>query len=751
MGVWDTIAGMFGAQTRAAGYDLNTRDLAGFLREYESERAVSQPISFAPSQIPSVKGIGSQPPDERLLQEVRGWQAIATRAIADRVAGLELQVGHMVQEGSRSTFDPQPKHPLQTLLDRPSPLHSRRNTLHLIANYVVTLGEAYLLKVGSDAGLTVELYVMLGGSVSPVLSAGVVSGYLVRDGSGTETPIAAEDVVRVWRPDPESLYTSVGFLGPQAIAADSSKFLSEHLRRHFERDATPRIILEPAKDAVAPGPKEERRFNLRWLARYNRRKGTLVGVPTRLPVGYTAKEFAAHGGTSELVPLLAHWRDQTLMAYGVPRSIVGDVVDANRAAAETNQLVFDRHTITPITDLIADALTHQLAQPEHGDAVVRFAEFVSEDSEHRLAEEQQDLSLKVRSIDQVREDRGLEPVTWGELPVGSPIDTPYTGEEPEPLELEPLEPNEPDEPPEDDDEDPEGDRSRAQTLAGWDGRARMEWQRTLDRERLFVPRFRAEMRRLFEQQARLTLNALRPSLELTRSRVHLSQQDFARASIQDMLAALRALFKSERFVELFRIRVEPIRREAMLRTGSDALDSAAALTGASLPGFQFTPQVQAELLRQASTFAEVVNATTFKELNLNLHRALADGAALGEPVDVLAKRIEGQIRGTYASRKRRAKVIARTELLQATQSAQVEGFRQSGVVERKRWNTSLDESVRDSHRINGQTRDLDEPFLLPADADGPAELAEAPGRGVGGERLSAHNTIGCRCFVTPEV
>jgi uncharacterized protein with gpF-like domain len=76
----------------------------------------------------------------------------------------------------------------------------------------------------------------------------------------------------------------------------------------------------------------------------------------------------------------------------------------------------------------------------------------------------------------------------------------------------------------------------------------------------------------------------------------------------------------------------------------------------------------------------------------------------------------------------------------AVQSAQVQGFKQTGVVERKMWNTSLDASVRDSHEIEGQTVGLDDLFTLSngAQARAPADAS-----------LGAGDRINCRCFVNP--
>jgi hypothetical protein len=206
------------------------------------------------------------------------------------------------------------------------------------------------------------------------------------------------------------------------------------MRQHWQRDATPKTVMEAQEGATLPTAGAKAAWEADWRKRYDARFGTLRGLPGWIPPGFKIKELAAFGGVHEMVPLLAHFRDQILMANGVPRSTLGDVVDANRAAAETNSYVFDRNTILPKVELIADALTWQLAKDFDPTLMVKFKKFVADDKEFLLKSERQDLEMKVRSINQVlEEDRDREPVTWGDLPVGTHADTPYDGTEPEPL------------------------------------------------------------------------------------------------------------------------------------------------------------------------------------------------------------------------------------------------------------------------------------------------------------------------------
>lgn len=93
-----------------------------------------------------------------------------------------------------------------------------------------------------------------------------------------------------------------------------------------------------------------------------------------------------------------------------------------------------------------------------------------------------------------------------------------------------------------------------------------------------------------------------------------------------------------------------------------------------------------------------------------LGSSLADGVRAGEDVDALAARVR-EVFGDCD--KRRAKVIARTEVMRSSNWATFEAHRVSGVVSRRQWVETPDDRTRDSHKegaLGGQERGIDEPF-----------------------------------------
>jgi SPP1 gp7 family putative phage head morphogenesis protein len=680
------------------------------LREYlptwlgGSERAAGPPIDFEP---PFTQwfgpGIANQPSHETLLREERGVSARATRALANRISSLKplVKVSRRVEDGTLidEILD---DHPLKALIDRPHPDFSRAQLLRLTTQWIVTVGEAYWYKVGNGFRVPTELHPVPPANVKPIVDAGVVVAYNVKDGKGAKRDVPPDLITRFYFPDPESPWTSEGYLGPAAVTADSLRFAGEHLRAHYQSDATPKSYLQPQENADVWTQEQKERFWAMWRKHYHNRLGTDIGVPGIIPTGYQLMSMVVQSG-GDLVPLLEFWRDEQLMDYGVPRSILGQVVSGDRSSAEVNQWVFDQYSVMPLTNLIADGITLQLAPDFDASLFVEFEKFVSDDKHFNLEQETADLVGKVRSVNQVREDRGLDPAPWGDEPVGKIGEMPY-----EPDAIYELSS---DEPTALGDEEPEEERKRL--VASDRTRAAyftpdVEWLRQVAREKAYVPSFEKQMRIVFGIQERETVKRLKKAMRVTTPEV----------------------FTPEKWGSLFEKRVEPIREKAFQAVMAETL------AGLGIEDFSITETMMQVLRHQGALLVQQTNRTTQKLIS----RQLEAGTAEGESIDQIAKRI----RGVFTQRRRNhARTIARTEVLKASQQAQLDSFALAGI-ERRAWHTSQDAAVRDSHEYaDGQIRAVGEPFDLAG------EPALAPGIGLGGSQLSAGNSINCRCFLVP--
>ncbi len=127
----------------------------------------------------------------------------------------------------------------------------------------------------------------------------------------------------------------------------------------------------------------------------------------------------------------------------------------------------------------------------------------------------------------------------------------------------------------------------------------------------------------------------------------------------------------------------------------------------------------------------VVNITdnTKSQLRTILNRGIEEGLGTDEIARII--RDSGNIGGL-----KRGKVIARTEIIRASNLGSIEGARNTNLELQKEWISTRDGRTRETHAIlDGQVVGLDKPFNVGGfDADYP-----------GSPNLPAEESINCRC------
>ena len=181
------------------------------------------------------------------------------------------------------------------------------------------------------------------------------------------------------------------------------------------------------------------------------------------------------------------------------------------------------------------------------------------------------------------------------------------------------------------------------------------------------------------------------------------------------------------------IKVDPLERayqDVYGRIGGDfARDSFTSLTGKS----QKAESDWIEYMRNFATNeagSRIANVTdvTLKRVRNSLERGISEGLGTEE----IARLIDG----SNAVNRVRARVIARTEIISASNAGADLGARSTGLNLRKSWLTSIDGREREAHALaNGQIVGMDEDFIVGG------EQCKYPGD----PSLSAENVIQCRC------
>lgn len=707
-------------------------------------------------------GLGSTPGTESLLKEAnRGWNAIGIQQIAMRASALWPTI-KSIRNGVETVIDE--SHPLYRLMDKPHPLYTRGQLFWLIAYWFKAVGDAYLFKQRDLLGTVVVLH-----PISPTRVAieqrGMELVYRVYDTKGQSQIVALSEMVRIWRPDPEQIFAARGDLAPQAVISDAARFIAEHLRCQYESDNTPRFMLIPGEgtDPGKIGGPDQMRW-ITWFRKlFDRRAGKFKGGPGIAPKGYTVHEFGANQNGLALADVLKHFARNLLSAFGVPESKAGLTENVNRASAEAADYTFNKETIEPLAQWIADALTDQLAREFDPSLFVTFAGIVPADKEFELKRQAQDLATKVKSPNQILEERGEDPSEWGEYPIGSFTDVPYTGEAQETESGEDLviaeglvsEEAKPGEIVEKDlvlngaqvtslvgivaqvEEGLLPYSSAMEIIQSAFGMNAEKAKKILGRgddhctlQRVATPLQREAWARNSQTDKRLAAKferATRRVFDLQETRVKSRFTKRTRATGDgDMLG------DDAEWSDLFEKNIGPVRKQIAMQAGKNGADLVKSAGGSS-GQFVYTDRVASLVKAQGAALVKHANKTTRDALAKTLSEAVENGETISE--------MEKRINKVFDTRRSNARTIARTETGRTSQSAQVESFHQLGVG-KKRWNHSLAAHPREEHlAIDGEVVDLEDEFRL-------SNGATAPSPNNFGDPEEDCN---CRCFVTPVV
>lgn len=146
-------------------------------------------------------------------------------------------------------------------------------------------------------------------------------------------------------------------------------------------------------------------------------------------------------------------------------------------------------------------------------------------------------------------------------------------------------------------------------------------------------------------------------------------------------------------------------KEIVKEFGQRAVDIANDRLNINISFDLLDPRVVQFLESDAGKLIKDINGTTLR----HLREQLVEGVNEGESIPKLAKRISEVF---SEAKGRRSVVIARTEVVRASNFGAYEGMRQGGVPKRE-WLATRDDRVRDSHlAADGQIVGIDQPFTL---------------------------------------
>ena len=314
-------------------------------------------------------------------------------------------------------------------------------------------------------------------------------------------------------------------------------------------------------------------------------------------------------------------RENLMFTFGIPLSVMGITENVNRANAEAGDYTFARWLIKPRLTRIKNKLNEQLL-PMFSLAKgveIDFDEVVPETVEQKKGLAESGVKAGYMTINEGRKLTGLDPIPAGDqlLIPMNIFTTPIKGERPIPIQ-----------PPK-----PAKGFSDEQKEAQWRG-----YIAKTERQERF---FKIRLKELFDDQEREAVKQLRAS-----------------GQIRD------SLFDSEQTRDKFDNAFRPLIENVYSSALEDAISELKQLNQPALDW----------IATRSLALATRINETT----KIEIRRQLATGFEEGESIPKLTSRIRTYYDDAY---KRRAPMVARTEVIAASNEGALQGYSEQGVEE----------------------------------------------------------------------
>jgi HK97 family phage portal protein len=305
-------------------------------------------------------------------------------------------------------------HPLLTLLQKVNPVHNAFDLWELTTLYLEVHGSAYwYLNLDPLLGVPIEIWPLPAQNVTPRRgpdSRNLIDYYEYRTGANAQR-FRPEEIIHFRYPDPLNPYT--GGLSPLRACFESISMASDYAafrQAKFQNHAIPDALIAP-EDAI--GEEERDRLETQWNATFRRGgAGKVVVAQNDMKVQLLNHSM---GDLAALADLKAT-KEDICNAFHVPIAFLTSQTNlANLQASE--RLHMDK-AIDPRLRRRDEKLNEQLVPlyDPTGRLFLASEDPVPVDQGAGIAQQQLDLKFGVVTINELRGERGLPPVPWGETP-----------------------------------------------------------------------------------------------------------------------------------------------------------------------------------------------------------------------------------------------------------------------------------------------------------------------------------------------
>ena len=275
---------------------------------------------------------------------------------------------HWIDGGSSSAIR------LLNLMQRPNPFMDGYEFWRTVILHRSIAGNAYALKVRSQSGRVVELWLLRPDRVSIVPSATkFIERYEYNIGAGEPIRLAVEDIIQWKTPNPLNDFYGMPPLMPIAGNVDLDNYSRDFVKTYFEKAGVPSAILTTKQRMNTELRKE---IGERFSREFGGKNGWMgLLVMDGAEATYTPMTQSL-GSQGLVLPELNEISESRIsMAFGVPMSLIGTLAGAGNSSygnKKSERESFWNETLKPLYRELVGPLNRSLVPEYAGVQVVAF-------------------------------------------------------------------------------------------------------------------------------------------------------------------------------------------------------------------------------------------------------------------------------------------------------------------------------------------------------------------------------------------
>ncbi len=307
-------------------------------------------------------------------------------------------------------------HPVPTLLERVNPWYTRADLWQATEIYLNLWGQAFWALERNEAGHQ-EIWPLRPDRVTVLPDRRRhIRGFVYRGRNGSPVAYTPDELIWLRYFNPLEEFAGLSPLAPARLAVDMGRDGLRFNRNFLRNSAQPDLVL--LTDAQLTDAEIEE-FYTRWDARYR-------GVQNahRPAIANFVRDIRTLGLSHRDMDFIRGLRwslEEVSRAYGVPKPLLSDLERATFANINAAERIFWRNTIVPELRFLEEQLNRMLL-PRLGypELELQFdltaIEAIQEDENSRVNREVQLLDRGVVTINELRRERNLPDVPWGNEP-----------------------------------------------------------------------------------------------------------------------------------------------------------------------------------------------------------------------------------------------------------------------------------------------------------------------------------------------